>query len=119
MIQQLRTFFIKPATFFLVFHLFAGHLVTAQPKEKYLDTKLPVDERVDDLVSRMTLKEKVSQLFNQSPAIDRLGVPAYDWWNECLHGVARRKSYRIPAGDRFGGHIRSGFNVSGGRCDQR
>jgi beta-glucosidase len=89
MIQQLRTFFIKPATFFLVFHLFAGHPVTAQPKEKYLDTKLPVDERVDDLVSHMTLKEKVFQLFNNSPAIDRLGVPAYDWWNECLHGVAR------------------------------
>lgn len=69
--------------------LFSVAFANAQPNVKYLDTKLPVDERVDDLVSRMAIKEKVSQLFNQSPAIDRLGVPAYDWWNECLHGVAR------------------------------
>lgn len=69
--------------------LFSVAFANAQTKVKYLDTKLPVDERVDDLVSSMTIKEKVSQLFNQSPAIDRLGVPAYDWWNECLHGVAR------------------------------
>lgn len=55
----------------------------------FQDSKLPVDQRVDDLVARMTLKEKVFQLFNQAPAIDRLGVPAYNWWNECLHGVAR------------------------------
>jgi beta-glucosidase len=45
--------------------------------------------RARDLVARMTLAEKVSQLRNASPAIDRLGVPAHDWWNECLHGVAR------------------------------
>jgi beta-glucosidase len=55
----------------------------------YENTKLSIDERVDDLVARMTLKEKVFQLFNQAPAIDRLGIPAYNWWNECLHGVAR------------------------------
>ncbi|HEU5056213.1 MAG TPA: glycoside hydrolase family 3 N-terminal domain-containing protein [Kofleriaceae bacterium] len=46
-------------------------------------------ERARALVARMTLAEKVSQLVNASPAIDRLGVPAHDWWNECLHGVAR------------------------------
>lgn len=65
--------------------------VNAQQKNNYpyLNTKLSIDERVDDLVSRMTLKEKALQLFNQAPAIERLGVPAYDWWNECLHGVAR------------------------------
>ncbi|MDO7848638.1 glycoside hydrolase family 3 C-terminal domain-containing protein [Hymenobacter sp. M29] len=50
---------------------------------------LPIDQRVDDLVSRLTLPEKVSQMLNASPAIDRLGVPAYNWWNEALHGVAR------------------------------
>jgi beta-glucosidase len=55
----------------------------------FQNPQLSADERVDDLVSRLTLKEKLTQLFNHSEAIDRLGVPAYDWWNECLHGVAR------------------------------
>jgi len=55
----------------------------------FQDPKLPVDERVHDLVSRMTLQEKVTQFFNHAEAIPRLGVPAYDYWNECLHGVAR------------------------------
>jgi len=55
----------------------------------YQDPSLPVEERVKDLVSRMTLEEKVAQTLNASPAIERLGIPEYDWWNECLHGVAR------------------------------
>jgi beta-glucosidase len=50
---------------------------------------LSFEERVSDLVSRMTLEEKVSQMLNAAPAIPRLDVPAYDWWNETLHGVAR------------------------------
>ena len=55
----------------------------------YLDPTQPVNVRVDDLVSRMTLAEKASQLVNQSRAIPRLQVPEYDWWSEALHGVAR------------------------------
>jgi beta-glucosidase len=54
----------------------------------YLDPSLPMNERVDDLVGRMTLEEKASQLVNQARAIPRLQVPAYDWWSEALHGVA-------------------------------
>ncbi|RZK37528.1 MAG: glycosyl hydrolase, partial [Hymenobacter sp.] len=50
---------------------------------------LALDQRVNDLVGRLTLAEKVSQMLNNSPAIDRLGIPAYNWWNEALHGVAR------------------------------
>ncbi len=55
----------------------------------YKNPDLPVEERVEDLVSRMTLEEKVSQMVNNAPAIERLDIPAYNWWNECLHGVAR------------------------------
>src|SRR5580700_6598820 len=54
----------------------------------YLDPAQPLDRRVNDLVSRMTLEEKISQLVNQSREIARLQVPAYDWWSEALHGVA-------------------------------
>ena len=55
----------------------------------YLNPSLPRDQRVDDLISRMTLEEKASQLVNQARPIPRLQVPAYDWWSEALHGVAR------------------------------
>src|SRR5260370_13620900 len=55
----------------------------------YLDPGLPLEQRVNDLVSRMTLEEKVSQMQDVAAAIPRLGVPAYNWWNEGLHGVAR------------------------------
>jgi len=55
----------------------------------YLDTTRPFDQRAADLVGRMTLEEKVSQMRHEAPAIERLGVPQYDWWNECLHGVGR------------------------------
>src|SRR3984957_14187710 len=55
----------------------------------YKDPRQPLEKRVEDLLTRMTLEEKASQVLSASPAIERLGVPAYDWWNECLHGVAR------------------------------
>ncbi|RZL36734.1 MAG: glycoside hydrolase family 3 protein [Pedobacter sp.] len=55
----------------------------------YLNSKLPLETRVQDLLKRMTLQEKALQMDNRTPAIDRLKIPAYDWWNEALHGVAR------------------------------
>jgi beta-glucosidase len=55
----------------------------------FLDYNLPVEERVDILVSQMTLQEKIDQMVYNAPAIPRLGVPEYNWWNESLHGVAR------------------------------
>ncbi len=61
----------------------------AQSKPIYQDPSQPVDARVNDLVSRMTLDEKVAQMVNTAPAIPHLGVPAYDFWSEGLHGVAR------------------------------
>jgi len=54
-----------------------------------MNPALSVERRVDDLVGRMTLEEKISQTVNNAPAIERLGIPAYEWWNEALHGVAR------------------------------
>ena len=59
------------------------------PAYPFLDPDLPLDERVQDLISRLTLGEKVHQMLHAAPAIPRLGVPAYNWWNEGLHGVAR------------------------------
>jgi beta-glucosidase len=55
----------------------------------FQNPSLSTEVRVHDLIAQMTLEEKVSQMLNSAPAISRLGVPAYNWWNECLHGVAR------------------------------
>ena len=55
----------------------------------FRNTSLPIEDRVNDLVSRMTLQEKADQLLYTAPAIPELGIPAYTWWNEALHGVAR------------------------------
>ncbi len=55
----------------------------------FQNPSLPIGERVNDLVSRMTLQEKADQLLYTAPAIPRLGIPEYNWWNEALHGVAR------------------------------
>jgi beta-glucosidase len=60
-----------------------------ESKFPFQDPNLSIEERVNDLVGRMTLDEKIGQMMNAAPAIDRLGIPEYNWWNECLHGVAR------------------------------
>jgi beta-glucosidase len=61
----------------------------AQTQYPFQNTSLSFEQRVNDLVSRLTLEEKVAQMSDVTPAIPRLGIPAYDWWNEVLHGVAR------------------------------
>ena len=65
-------------------------------KPAYLNPSLPAAERAADLVQRMTLEEKASQMVNQARAIPRLGVPAYDWWSEALHGVAVNGTTEFP-----------------------
>jgi len=67
--------------------LFAAQLSAQTPD--YQNPDLPFERRVADLVSRMTLEEKASQMQDVAPAIPRLGISAYNWWNEALHGVAR------------------------------
>jgi beta-glucosidase len=59
------------------------------PPPIYMDHTRPIKERVEDLVRRMTIKEKISQMGSDAPAIKRLGIPQYNWWNEALHGVGR------------------------------
>jgi beta-glucosidase len=73
--------------FFFASLCLAANALAADPVYQDLDRSF--EERTADLVSRMTLEEKVAQLQNDAPAIPRLGVPAYEWWNEALHGVAR------------------------------
>ena len=55
----------------------------------FTDTSLPREKRIEDLLCELTLEEKIARLCADNPPIDRLGIPTYDWWNECLHGVAR------------------------------
>ena len=72
----------------VIWFVLSGSTATQSTTPKYVNPSLPLDQRVDDLISRMTLEEKVSQMMNTAPAIPRLGIPEYDWWNEALHGVA-------------------------------
>ncbi|MEY2869213.1 MAG: hypothetical protein RIR01_1696, partial [Bacteroidota bacterium] len=77
---------------FVLLFLLAIYPCISQEKQNDLPFKNPslsVDERVADLISRLTLEEKVNQLMNNTAAINRLGIPPYSYWNEALHGVGR------------------------------
>ena len=74
--------------------LAAGAQNAAKPA--YLDPSLPAEQRAADLVHRMTLEEKASQLINQARAVPRLNIPAYDWWSEALHGVVASGTTEFP-----------------------
>ena len=76
---------LKAAAIFLFLIPFIVH---SQDFE-FQDPNLLIEERIENLVSEMTLEEKAGQLRYDAPAIPRLGIPAYNWWSECLHGVAR------------------------------
>jgi beta-glucosidase len=83
---------IKTAALFLLLvinFLSCREQVKAPTDHKFRDTSLSIDERVNDLLSQLTLEEKISMLDYHSVAIERLGIPEYNWWNEALHGVAR------------------------------
>ncbi len=100
----------------------------------YTDASLPIAVRVNDLVSRMSLSEKVSQLMNGAPAIPSLGVPAYNYWSEGLHGIAREGIATVfpqaiamaatfdpdlvhSMGNVVGTEARAKFNVKGAAAD--
>ncbi|HKD62287.1 MAG TPA: glycoside hydrolase family 3 C-terminal domain-containing protein [Terracidiphilus sp.] len=63
--------------------------IKAAAEMPFRDASLPIEKRVDDLVGRLTLEEKVSQLIDRAAPIPRLDIPGYNWWNEGLHGIAR------------------------------
>jgi len=89
--KSLEPIGINRSSFIVIRFLFLVFLVFSQTafSQDWRDPSTPTDIRVKDLLSRMTPEEKCSQMVYNSPAIERLGIPAYNWWNEALHGVAR------------------------------
>ena len=75
--------------FFLFISLHCIHVMAQNGSETFRNAQLPLQARVNDLLQRLTTEEKISLLGYNSTSIDRLGIPAYNWWNEALHGVAR------------------------------
>lgn len=86
--MSLNTPCCRTTLLFAMFLSFASATPAQDAPLAYRDPSQPIDKRVDDLVGRMTLEEKASQLVNHTRAIPRLGVPEYDLWSEALHGVA-------------------------------
>ena len=65
------------------------NVLAIQYEYPFLNPGLSTDERIENILSQLTVEEKIAQLLHDAPAIERLGIPAYNWWNEALHGVAR------------------------------
>jgi beta-glucosidase len=78
-----------PSLFLSILALIVTLVTVKSQTFPFQNPEMPINDRVDDLVSRMTLEEKIAQLGHQSPAISRLGLGSYNYWNEALHGVAR------------------------------
>lgn len=83
----MRNYILRKA--FLLITVLAVTINYVNAQQAYKNTSLPIDARVKDLLAKLTLTEKVSLLGYRSQAVPRLGIPAYNWWNEGLHGVAR------------------------------
>jgi beta-glucosidase len=80
----------------VIFLAVSGLHAQNTPQPAYLNQSLSAQQRAEDLVHRMTVEEKVTQLVNQSRSVPRLNVPDYDWWSEALHGVARNGTTEFP-----------------------
>ncbi len=99
-VTQLRWIFMALT---LVLAGFPEQVGAQEPDYRWLDHSKPVEERAEALVGAMTLEEKIGQLRDQAPAIPRLDVSAYGWWNEALHGVARNgRATVFPQAIAFG-----------------
>ncbi len=91
-----RVFISLAAVASVIVAAWSAGATAKQAKPAYLNPSLPAATRAADLVHRMTLEEKASQLVNHARAIPRLGVPAYDWWSEALHGVLTKGATVFP-----------------------
>ncbi|MCF7568821.1 glycoside hydrolase family 3 C-terminal domain-containing protein [Sabulilitoribacter arenilitoris] len=74
---------------YLLFLVFLGLAWNINAQHVFNDPEVETEQRIEDLIQRLTLEEKVSLMVHESKGIERLGIPPYNWWNECLHGIAR------------------------------
>src|SRR5438270_11048286 len=75
--------------FTIAIFIFVSNTIFAQNAPLFRSAKAPVQARVNDILRALTLPEKISLLGNNSPAVERLHIPSYNWWSESLHGLAR------------------------------